>query len=50
MDAAIKRSSGKRIKRGDIVSVAICIILMSANMLRISKQWPIKRSRICGIG
>ena len=49
MDAAIKKSSGKRMKRGDIVSIGTHMLRFPANTIRILKQWPMTRSLRCAI-
>jgi len=48
MDAAVKKSSGKRVKKGEIVSGSAGTSFQS-NISRIWNKWPIKKSKRYGI-
>jgi transcription factor SPN1 len=49
MDAAIKKSSGRRVKRGDVVSARKRVLRFLAYTCRILKRWPMTRSWKCVI-
>lgn len=48
MDAAVKKSGTRRVRKGEIVSLPSCSLTeLESNHCRISNQWLTRKSRIC---